>query len=172
MDVLVAVASRHGSTREIAEVIAHALASDGLTVTLAEPDDVESLEPYDAVVLGSSVYVGRWAASARSMVDRLAGELAARPVWLFSSGPLGDPPAPAGDPDEVPSLLTRLGARGHRTFGGALDKSRLALAERAVVALLQAPEGDFRNWPEIIDWAGGIAQELHAEHHRHLHVAG
>jgi menaquinone-dependent protoporphyrinogen oxidase len=172
MKVLVAVASRHGSTRGIAEAIADVLAADGLDVTVLEPDDVESVEPYDAVLLGSSVYVGRWGASARSMVDRLAGELAARPVWLFSSGPLGDPPAPGGDPDEVPSLMTRLGARAHRTFGGALDKSRLALAERAVVALLQAPEGDFRNWAEITDWAGGIAEELHAEQRRHLHVAG
>ncbi|WP_225753615.1 flavodoxin domain-containing protein [Actinotalea sp. Marseille-Q4924] len=172
MKVLVAVASRHGSTRGIADAIAEVLVADGLDVTVAEPDDVESVEPYDAVVLGSSVYVGRWNASARSMVDRLAGELAARPVWLFSSGPLGDPPAPAGDPEEVPSLMTRLGARAHRTFGGALDKSRLALAERAVVALLQAPEGDYRCWPEIRDWAGGIAEELHLEHHQHLHVAG
>lgn len=172
MKVLVAVASRHGSTRGIADAIAGVLTAEHLDVTVADPDDVDSLEPYDAVVLGSAVYVGRWTASARSLVDRLAGDLADRPVWLFSSGPLGDPPAPAGDPDEVPSLMTRLGARAHRTFGGALDKSRLALAERAVVALLQAPEGDYRNWAEITDWAGGIAEELHTESHRHLHVTG
>jgi menaquinone-dependent protoporphyrinogen oxidase len=172
MKVLVAVASRHGATRGIAEAIAAVLVADHLDVTVAEPDDVESLEPYDAVVLGSSVYVGRWGASARSMVDRFAGELAALPVWLFSSGPLGDPPAPAGEPDEVPSLMTRLGARAHRTFRGALDKGRLALAERAVVALLQAPEGDFRDWAEITDWAASIAEELRAESRRRLHAAG
>lgn len=172
MQVLVAVASRHGATRGIADAIADVLAADGFDVTVAEPDDVESVEPYDAVVLGSSVYVGRWGASARSMVDRLAGELAARPLWLFSSGPLGDPPMPSGDPDEVPSLMTRLGARAHQTFAGALDKSRLALAERAVIALLQAPEGDFRDWAAIADWAGGIAEELHIETPHRLHVTG
>ena len=172
MKVLVAVASRHGATRGVADAIAAVLVAGDLDVTVAGPDDVDTLAPYDAVVLGSCVYVGRWDASARSLVDRCASELAALPVWLFSSGPLGDPPAPAGDPDEVPSLMTRLGARGHRTFGGALDKSRLALAERAVVALLQAPEGDYRNWAEISDWAGGIAEELRVESRRRLHAAG
>lgn len=172
MKVLVAVTSRHGATRGIADAIAAVLVADHFDVTVTEPDDVDSLAPYDAVVLGSSVYVGRWGASARSFVDRLASDLAALPVWLFSSGPLGDPPAPAGDPDEIPSLMTRLGARAHRTFGGALDKSRLALAERAVVALLQAPEGDYRDWADITDWARGIAEELRTESRRRLHAAG
>jgi menaquinone-dependent protoporphyrinogen oxidase len=163
MKVLVAVASRHGSTWEIGEAIARVLEEDGFTVHLTDPDDVDTVLPYDAVVLGSSVYVGRWAASARSMVDRLAVELAARPLWLFSSGPVGRPAIPSGDPDEMPSLLTRLDARGHRTFGGALDPSGLALAERAVVALLQVDSGDFRSWPDIRAWAAHIAAELHAE---------
>ncbi|MDT0166837.1 flavodoxin domain-containing protein [Actinotalea sp. AC32] len=161
MRVLVAVASRHGSTREIAEEVAAVLTGSGMTVDVRDPDEVDTLEPYDAVVLGSAVYVGRWAASARAMVDRLAAGLAARPVWLFSSGPVGTPPVPLGDPDEVPSLMTRLGAQGHRTFAGRLDKGSLALAERAVVALLQAEQGDFRSWPDIRDWARTIAHDLH-----------
>ncbi|HWS58841.1 MAG TPA: flavodoxin domain-containing protein [Actinotalea sp.] len=168
MRVLVAVASRHGSTREIGEAIAEVLRGSGFVVDLSDPDDVESLADYDAVVLGSSVYVGRWAASARALVDRFAGALAGRPVWLFSSGPVGDPPAPAGDPEEVPSLMTRLHARGHRTFPGRLDKGGLALAERAVVALVQAEQGDFRVWPDIQDWAASIAAELHQEEIRRL----
>lgn len=161
MRVLVAVASRHGSTREIGEEIAAVLTGAGHTAQVLDPDEVETLEPYDAVVLGSAVYVGRWAASARAMVDRLAAGLAARPVWLFSSGPVGTPPVPVGEPDEVPSLMTRLGAQGHRTFAGRLDKNSLALAERAVVALLQAEHGDFRCWPDIRDWSRAIGQELH-----------
>jgi menaquinone-dependent protoporphyrinogen oxidase len=170
MKVLVAVASRHGSTREIGQPIAEVLEESGHAVDVSDPDDVDSVETYDAVVLGSSVYVGRWAAAARSMVDRLASGLAVRPVWLFSSGPVGTPPVPAGDPDEIPSLMTRLGARGHRTFAGALDKERLALAERAVVALLQAQSGDFRSWPDIRDWAHLIAHDLHEEETRRIRL--
>ncbi|NTW38836.1 MAG: flavodoxin [Cellulomonadaceae bacterium] len=168
MLVLVAVASRHGSTREIGEAIAEVLRSSGFTVDVKDPDDVEGIASYDAVILGSSVYVGRWAASARALVDRLAGVLASRPVWLFSSGPVGNPPAPAGDPEEVPSLMSRLKARGHRTFPGRLDKGDLALAERAVVALVQAEQGDFRAWADVQDWAGVIAAELHEEEIRRL----
>src|SRR5690606_10318919 len=71
MQVLVTVASRHGSTREIGEVVAEVLRNSGFDVDVADPDEVEDLDRYDAVVLGSSVYLGRWAASARALVDRL-----------------------------------------------------------------------------------------------------
>ncbi len=160
MQVLVAVASRHGATREIADAIAEVLRDAGFEAIVRDPDDVEDVEPYDAVLLGSAVYVGRWAASARAFVDRFAHALVRRPVWLFSSGPLGSPLAPASEADEIPSLVTRLNARGHRSFAGRLDRGGLALAERAVVALVQAEDGDFRSWPDVQDWALQVAQEL------------
>lgn len=163
MKVLVAVASRHGSTREIGEAIAGMLRETGHDVVVAAPDDVTSLRHYDAVVLGSCVYVGRWNADARSMVERLGPSLAARPLWLFSSGPVGDPLVPEGEPEDVAEFLTRLGARGHRTFAGRIDRTRLSLAERAVAALLQAPDGDFRSWAEIRDWGRAIGLALAEE---------
>jgi menaquinone-dependent protoporphyrinogen oxidase len=172
MKVLVAVASRHGSTREIGDAIAEVLADSGFEVEVADPDDVDTVEPYGAVILGSSVYVGRWAASARAMVDRCACCLVSRPVWLFSSGPVGTPPAPESEPEEVARIMTRLRARGHRTFPGRLDTGGLGLAERAAVALLQAEQGDFREWADIADWAAAIAAELHAEEIRRLDVVG
>ncbi|HEY3438817.1 MAG TPA: flavodoxin domain-containing protein [Actinotalea sp.] len=171
MKVLVAVASRHGSTREIAEAIAEVLHDSKFEVDVEDPDDVDDLEEYGAVIIGSSVYVGRWAASARAMVDRLAHGLTSRPVWLFSSGPVGNPPFPAGDPEEVPALVARLGARGHRTFAGRLDRGGLALAERAVVSLIQAEQGDFRAWAEVQNWAADVAKQLHTEEIRHLRLA-
>ncbi len=160
MNVLIAVASRHGATREIADAIADVIRESGFVVTVRDPDDVEDIEAYDAVLLGSAIYVGRWAASARAFVDRCSHALLRRPVWLFSSGPVGSPLAPASEPDEISSLVTRLNARGHRSFAGRLDRSGLALAERAVVALVQAENGDFRSWPDVQDWALQVAQEL------------
>ena len=67
-----------------------------------------------------------------------------------------------GEPDEVASLMRRMAARGHRTFAGRLERGGLALAERAVVALVQAEHGDFRAWADVADWAAQIADELHA----------
>lgn len=170
MQILVAVASRHGSTREIGHAVAEVLVGSGFVVDVEDPDDVETVEPYGAVVLGSSVYVGRWAASARAMVDRCAHGLTTRPVWLFSSGPVGMPPAPGGDPEEIPGVMARVRARGHRTFPGRLDARGLALAERAAVALLQSEQGDFRVWPDVADWAGSIATALHTEEIRRLRL--
>lgn len=172
MRVLVAVASRHGSTRQIAEAMADVLRVEGFTVHVTDPDRVQDLAGYRAVIVGSAVYVGRWAASARAMVDRLAPSLAERPVWLFSSGPVGTPPSPLGDADEVSSIMVRLGARGHRTFAGCLDLSVLGVAERAVVALVRAQEGDFRQWDDVEDWARQVANELHTEVARAHRSAG
>jgi menaquinone-dependent protoporphyrinogen oxidase len=110
------------------------------------------------------VYAGRWLQPARRFVDERVAELAAVPVWLFSSGPVGSPPKP--DPDEavqIDRVAGLVGAREHRVFSGELVKSRLSFPERAVVRAFHAPEGDFRDWDAIDDWAESIAVALRAE---------
>jgi menaquinone-dependent protoporphyrinogen oxidase len=160
---LVAVASRHGSTREIAEAIAGTLRDEGLDVVVSDSADVTDVSGYDAVVLGSAVYVGRWLEPARALVDEHGDELAARPTWLFSSGPIGDPPKPeAEDAVQISEIAERVSARDHRLFAGKLDRSTLGFGERAVVLAFRAPEGDFRDWDEIAGWARGIAAALRA----------
>ena len=98
--------------------------------------------------------------SMRELAERLAEELVARPVWLFSSGPIGDPPKPDEDPVDVASVMETTGAGGHAVFAGKIDKSRLGFGELAIVSALKVSEGDFRDWDEIRRWATGIAQEL------------
>ena len=87
-------------------------------------------------------------------------ELSERPVWLFSSGPLGEPAKPEAPPTDAAEMLEATGARDHMVFPGNLDKHRLGLAERAIVAAVKAPEGDYRPWAEIDAWAGRIAAAL------------
>src|SRR5215207_6285463 len=89
--ILVAYASKHGSTAEIAGAVAEALSATGLHVDCREAAEIGSLHPYDAVVLGSAVYMKRWRREARRFLRRHAAELAERPFWIFSSGPVGDP---------------------------------------------------------------------------------
>ncbi len=160
MRVLVTTASKHGSTDEIGRAIAAALGEHGIETGVLAPEDVISLHRYDAVILGSAVYAGHWMSSMKKMAHRLAAELVERPVWLFSSGPLGDPPMPEEDPVDAAPMIEATNARGHVVFAGKLDKNVLGFAERAIVAAFKAPDGDFRDWDEIRKWASGIAQEL------------
>jgi menaquinone-dependent protoporphyrinogen oxidase len=162
MHVLVTAASRHEASGDIAVAIAHRLAELGLKVDARPIEDVSSLEGYDAVVLGSAVYVGRWLNTARTFAEHHAGELTARPLWLFSSGPLGPPEnlMPAQEPADIPSMMKLTGARGHRVFAGRLDLRRLGLAERTIVRRVHAPAGDSRDWDAIEVFADEIARWL------------
>ncbi|MFA9446868.1 flavodoxin domain-containing protein [Egicoccus sp. AB-alg6-2] len=158
MRVLVAVASRHGATHEIAAALGERLAGHGLRVVVADAEVVDDLERYDAVVLGSAVYAGHWLESARDLVERLRDPLMQRPLWLFSSGPVGTPPKPVEEALEPQRLARELGARAHRVFAGRIDRDRLTFGERALVRALRAPVGDFRNWADVASWA----DEIHA----------
>ena len=89
--------------------------------------------------MGSAVYAGHWMNSMKKMAHRLAPELIDRPVWLFSSGPIGDPPKPNEEPVDVAPLVEATGARGHALFAGKLDKDVLGFAEKAIVAAFKAP---------------------------------
>ena len=164
--VLVVVASKHGATAEIGTALARALADSdagraaGLEAVSLPVEQRPDPAPYDAVVLGSAVYVGRWLEPARQYAAAHAAALRGRPVWLFSSGPIGDPPFPDDEPHDVGTISALTGARGHRVFPGRLEKNRLSFGERAMVTAMRAPVGDFRDWNAVRSWAEEIAVEL------------
>jgi menaquinone-dependent protoporphyrinogen oxidase len=160
--VLVAAASKYGATMEIADAIAATLKEAGVDATAAKIDDVRDIAGYDAFVLGSGAYVGHWISEADDFVKRHAEELSKKPVWLFSSGPVGEPPLPGGDAVDTVHLREATSAREHRLFGGKLDRKRLNFAEKAMTLALRVPEGDFRNWDDIRAWAREIAAALSA----------
>jgi menaquinone-dependent protoporphyrinogen oxidase len=160
MKVLVCAASKYGATSEIAQAVADVLAGRGCEVTVLPPQEVGAVEEFDAVVLGSAVYMGRWMKPARELAERSAAALAARPVWLFSSGPVGEPPKPADNPVDVTEILQSTKARDHQIFTGKLVKKHLSFPDRAMASAIRAAEGDFRNWAEIREWAAGIADTL------------
>ena len=146
MTVLVAAASKYGSTAEIAEAIGRALRENGVAADVRPVEQVGDLSGYTGVVLGSAVYAGRWLEGARRFAEEHAEELAAKPTWLFSSGPVGDPPKPeAGEAVQIEPLMATTRARGHRLFAGKIDKSKLGFGERALLLALRGPEGDFRD---------------------------
>ena len=160
MRILVAAASRHEATAEVAHAIAAVLRRANIDVDERRPVEVADLAAYDGVVLGSAIYAGHWLKPAKDLVERTSTRMRALPVWLFSTGPLGVPPKPEGLPVEVASILVQSGAREHRVFGGRLDKRELGFGEKALVRLVGAAEGDYRPWHEIEAWAGDIASTL------------
>ena len=166
MTVLVAVASRHGATLEIAEVIATALSEAGRAVHLMRLGDEDTgPDPvgYEAVVLGSAVYGAHWLLPAARFADDNRETLRSRPLWLFSSGPVVEGPLPAErDAVLVEGVTADLAARGHRLFGGRLARSLLSPAELAIVTAFRAADVDARDLPAAAAWARHIAAELAA----------
>lgn len=175
MTVLVAYASRYGATAEIAARVAETVSAAGHEAVARPVGDAGDVSDAEAVVLGSAVYMGHWRKDATAFATAHRDELAARPVWLFSSGPLPGAVVPdkaaegqGADPTptEVPGAMADLGAREHRIFDGRLDPARLGVRDRMIRALPAGrallPEVDGRDWDAIDEWARGIAFELDA----------
>lgn len=162
MRVLVTAASKHGSTAQIADVIAEVIRSGGHEVRVEDPSTVHDLGAFDACVVGSAVYVGHWLGDARDLVDRVADQLVVRPVWLFSSGPVGEPLAPEDEAVDVDRLVRRVEAVDHEVFAGRIDRSLLGFGERALVRALKVPEGDYRDWEHVRRWSLGVVTRLDA----------
>jgi menaquinone-dependent protoporphyrinogen oxidase len=164
-NVLVTYATRSGSTTEIAEKIAEVLRSKGENVTIQPVAGVTDLNSYNAVVLGSAVYMGHWMKDAVEFLEKHEGGLATRPVWIFSSGPTGPgdpvkrmhgwrfPEAQQAIADRIKPLETIL-------FHGNIDIGNLNFGEKIMIRALGAPTGDFRDWNAITAWAESIAQVL------------
>jgi menaquinone-dependent protoporphyrinogen oxidase len=161
MTVLVAYASKYGSTQGIAERIAEQLRQLGKEAEARPMDEVSDPGSYEALVIGSAIYYGSWLKEATDWVHRNRAVLAGRPVWLFSVGPLGtDFMDTEQQPKERAEFQQAIAPRDQRTFFGALDPSRLSFAERMLAKALRAPVGDFRDWEAIEAWAANIARHL------------
>lgn len=174
MTVLVAYATRHGSTAGIAERIADGLTSAGIPADVRSVDDVRDVTAYDAFVVGGAAYMYHWLKQATTFVKRHSDVLAERPVWLFSSGPLGNDLVDAEGrdifettrPKEFAELRELVHARGERVFFGAYDPDAppIGLGERMLRLMPRSrstmPAGDFRDWLAIDAWAAEIAADL------------
>lgn len=165
IQVLVAYASRHGATAEIAKKIGEVLSEAGFSTTVLPANQAHDLSPYQAVVLGSAVYMGQWLKEAADFLRNNQDELAKRMVWLFSSGPTG--PAPVRQllkkwrfPRSLWSVAERIQPRDIVVFHGMLDMNKLSVQEKMVISGIRVHLGDFRDWDLIAVWAEGIADAL------------
>jgi menaquinone-dependent protoporphyrinogen oxidase len=157
MRVLVGYASKHGGTREIAERIAKRLQATDVVVDLRSVAESFDVAGYKAYVLGSSIYIGHWNKAAVGFVHRNQAALAGRPVWLFSSGPVGN--QERVDPIELDDLKATIEIREHKLFAGAVKLDQMSFTERLMAKAMKVT-GDYREWPAIDAWADEIRTEL------------
>jgi menaquinone-dependent protoporphyrinogen oxidase len=158
--VLVAYASKHGSTAEIAEAITFELRRSGLDVDCLGAEEARDVDAYAAIVLGSAVYAGRWRREARHFLHQHAAQLARVPFWIFSTGPVGQPAAGRdawAEPRRVLAHAQELGVRDHLVFGGRVPRDPGSFVERAMLRNTPPEYADLRDWDAIREHAREIA---------------
>lgn len=167
VSVLVAYATRHGSTEGIASRIAARIAARGIAVDLRQVDAVGNLDAYDATVFGAPVYDQSWPPEADRFVDAHREVLAAHPLWLFSVGSFGDDKALIGpltrrEPRRIVEVSAALRPREYRVFRGVIRKHQWPFWSRVLFHAFGGRFGDHRDWPAIDAWGDRIAAAVEA----------
>src|SRR5512133_951094 len=157
-EVLIAYATKHGSTHEVAEFVAARLAEAGVEAHTLPAERVRSLDEYQAVVLGAPLYMGRWHRDARAFLGRFRSELAALPLAVFALGPLEDTPEQwDGAREQLYRALAHVPGVQPVTvglFGGAI------VPETLHFPFSHIPAGDLRDWDSIVAWTERLPDAL------------
>lgn len=164
--ILVAYASRAGSTGEVAEAIGEVLCNGGAAVDVRLAKDVTDVSPYRAVVVGSAIYMGRWMSEAVKFVERQRDALSQVPVAYFTvcltmkDDTEENRRTVAAYLDPVREQVPQVQPVDVGLFAGRLDSSKLPFLYRLIIKAMKQPEGDFRNWEAIRAWAGELVPLL------------
>jgi menaquinone-dependent protoporphyrinogen oxidase len=156
--VLVAFATKHGSTRQVAEEVAERLGTHGFAAFVRPAGDVDSLEGYQGVVLGGAIYTGRLHADARTFLRLHRSELATRPLAVFAMGPrtLAEEDL-ASSRAQLDAALAReptLQPFATAIFGGVFDPVQHHFPFNRM------PASDVRDWQAIRTWADDVAAQI------------
>jgi menaquinone-dependent protoporphyrinogen oxidase len=162
--VLVAYATRHGSTQEVAEAVAAELRERGLAVNIQPMRKVRTLEGYGAAVLGTAIYMFRLHKDARRFLSRHRQDLTKRPVAIFALGPFND------EEKEWQGVRAQLDKElaqfpwftpvAREIFGGKFDPAELRFPYNLVPYLKRLPASDIRDWEAIRAWASNLAEKF------------
>jgi menaquinone-dependent protoporphyrinogen oxidase len=162
--ILVAYATRHGSTQEVAETIAATLREGGLALVCQPLKQVRTLEGYAAVVIGAPLYMFRWHGDAKRFLSRHRQDLLTRPVAVFALGPFHEDAKEfqdaRGQLDKELANFPWFKPVAIEIFGGKFDPMALRFPYNLIPALKQMPASDIRDWAAIRAWASGLAVKL------------
>jgi menaquinone-dependent protoporphyrinogen oxidase len=154
---LIAYASKHGSTEEVARAIATRLREAGHDVDIRDAAVVSDVDRYDLVIVGGSLYMSRWHADARKFLRRHAAALEGRPLAVFALGPLTTEEHQLADSHkQLTKALTHLDVHPSlvTVFGGVVDPDKLRFPFNHM------PQTDARVWPEIEAWATEVGSRV------------
>lgn len=161
--ILVAYATRYGSTAEVAEAVGDELRKAGAEVDVQPIDDIQGLSRYQAVIIGSPIYMGKWLPEAQVFVERHQQHLRGIPVAYFAVGLT----VAGGTPDAIRKAEASMGQVRMLVnpvdigiFPGRLESSRLSVADRAITKLIRAKTGDFRDWEAVRAWAQALRPKI------------
>ena len=163
--ILLAFATRYGSTQQVAETIASTLRESGLTVDLKHLRDVRSLEGYHAVVLGAPLFMFHWQKDALNFLSRHRKALQARPVAVFALGPVHDPHDEKEWQDSKAQLDKELAQfpwfspQALEIFGGKYNPAALRFPLKMFAGA--EPASDIRDWDAIREWTKSLVPLLH-----------
>jgi menaquinone-dependent protoporphyrinogen oxidase len=164
--ILVTYATRYGSTREVADIIAATLREDALEVETQPMREIQTLENYSGIVLGAPLYIGRWHKDAHKFLIRHQPILVKHPVAIFALGPIGtDEDEMRGAQEQLDKELAKypwLKPAAVEMFIGKYDPAKLSFAHKLLAILPasplhQLPASDLRDWDTIHHWADHVA---------------
>jgi len=154
--ILIAYASKKGSTAEIAQAIAKELQTAGHTVDAADVATIASPSGYAAVVIGGPMYMGHIDPRVGKFVRRHTGELAKLPVAGFVvclAAASKDPEGMAWAEKALKKALGPAQPLAEAIFAGKLDPEKLSWFQRWIITKVNSPVGDYRDWATIAAWA-------------------
>jgi menaquinone-dependent protoporphyrinogen oxidase len=162
--ILVAYASRNGSTAEIAQAVAKELTATGYAVDVTDMSSVTTLAGYNGVVIGAPLYMGNLVKDVATFVSRFKEPLATLPVASFAVG-LTPVSEKVGNVDHamacLHAALAPLKPVGTILFAGNLDPAKLGFIHRKMMEIGKVPSGDFRDWNLIAAWARDLPGKMH-----------
>lgn len=166
--ILLAYATTHGATEEIAEAVAGTLREHGLAVDVQLAKNVRSLEGYSAVVLGAPMYMFKLHRDAKRFLARHQAAFGeGLPLAVFSGGPFGDSPENVwqevrGHLDKELARFPSIQPVAIEIVGGRFDPNRLRFPYNLIPAMKNQPVSDLRDWEKIRAWAAGLAERFRA----------
>lgn len=162
--ILVAYATKCGSTREIAEFMIKVLQEKGLSADLGEMKNVKSVKGYDALILGAPMYMFRIIGDAHTFLKKQRKYIQNTPTAFFSLGPTQDKEEDWktvwGNFDKELSKYPWFQPVAKEVFGGRLDSSKLVFPYNLLPGKDQLPQGDIRDWEKIKAWTESLPAKL------------